>query len=586
MKRPIQNCPGKHLLWQENMSQTYTTNDPAPSVISTTEAMSATPKVAPITSESFKKASAILPEDMTDPSKALAADVIHHIQHFVFQGLSSASLLAVGCFTSESEFSQINLFRAPMLLRTLRPEVFQAHAFFYLLTGKFSRISEELEQYVKQQDARIAAMDPNSSDPQDFSGMFLFSKDLLDEFKAIDDLTNFKSPKALEELDKLGTLEKIESYKADKRLEQLSALNEHPLHEILIDTIATVKNADVIANHVRGGRLIYRLTQEYQTYCDNRDLSVYPNVTITFRKQFLIDHGKPIDERAVKHHKDDFDDVRAGTEEDFDKAREYKYNQISDSDFDESKKAAILDKGIGWMKIAKVFSEDAKYDEQFSVQMHCDLRVAFIKKILGFHNTLFKAGLMDKHARSRFARQLFATLAYALLDPRSETKYSEATISGLVKEIGTTINSVNLTMILNVFKKCEFYKEEMLNLLSTSILKSNPGDRAIQIFAIESMTQIKQQEILNKEKFLELSLRSMFRVSSEEISVDRTNCYVAYKLIQIGNDNPHLKTLLADSDVKEVFNMLRVHKGVYKQDKEFVESLSFTVKCLIYQYCV
>jgi hypothetical protein len=131
------------------MSQTYTPTDSAPSVISTAEAMPTTPETT-ITIPESKYSQEVLKlvngvNNVGGMHNSLPLEIVQHIQHFAIQGLPNAAQLALYCFATSLQFPQAEVYRHKVISKALRPDVYQAYAFFYLLKGKFSRVADELQ---------------------------------------------------------------------------------------------------------------------------------------------------------------------------------------------------------------------------------------------------------------------------------------------------------------------------------------------------------------------------------------------------------------------------------------------------------
>ena len=534
------------------MSQTYTTNDPAPSVISTTEAMPTTPETThTLPKPKYSQEVDELVNGVNDVGgmhKTLPVDIVRHIQHFAIQGLPNAAQLALYCFASDLEFSRAKVYRHEVISKALRPDVYQAYAFFYLLEGKFSRVADELQNCAKKECKTLCPYMSKSARrargfaPFSDKEMCLFSKELFNEFKSIDALTKFESPKALEELKKLDTPEKIESYKVTKRLEQLTLLRNHPLYYKLLNLVACIEPpfSTTTSQYLAGGSIKRVAVEGQQWSC----------------------------EQIVVHRTDLFDNFCEEPKETLDQCREYEYGNVS-------------------THVRELRDVDT-YRERFSIHIHCGRRVAAIGKIYKFHRELDEMGL-DSDEQSEYNTQLLLTLAYALLDPRSDSKEIPDSWLELLRELlRNNIDDEDFHYFLRYLKEREFYTEEMMNLICSVLWEFSQNSSMRQSLVVSLMSHKGQKSLLDKDLLVEICLRSCIKVDKRDSFIQLMDPKDAISMLEIIDKNPLFSEILKDSEVKiateVVLSVYRIY--IYNEDEtQYIESFTQQLLQMIQRHC-
>ena len=542
------------------MSQTYTPTDSASSVISTTEAMHTLPKPK-YSQEVDKLVNGV--NNVGGMHKTLPVDIVRHIQHFAFLGLPDAARLEIGCSVTKQELAEIIVYKnTPLLSKALRPEMYQAHAYCYLLMGRFSRIAAELESCVKNNTQTLCpAMQNAARIAQGYKihqnhEMLLFNKDLLDQFKTIDEIVNFGSPKALEELAKL---KEVEKYKAEKRQERLVELYFHPLHTTLFRKLTEMSDLVGIVNHIKGGRKVQEPTEAFRQYCENRDLTSYPEIDTNLIRQFFKTKLGPMNTSILVRNQDEFDDFGG-------------------------------ESMLEMRKVAPGEEECETYRENFSIQINCDRRIAFLNIFHKFHKEVIKTGMMTQDNQSYFATRIYETLAYALLDPRANTKHLDYSISNLVREVSENANVICLSHSLSIFRKCNFYTEKMLDLFCRELLKHSQIGVEDQVILIKIMSHAEQKQVVNKNLFTKLCLQSTFVISRDSDLITLGYIKGAEKMTEVVAENPLLSELFEDPEIKTIIKIvksaLNLRDNKIGLNREYIKSLSPEIMNLIFLYCV
>jgi hypothetical protein len=430
--------------------------------------------------------------------------------------------------------------------------------------GRFSRITAELESCVKNNTPTLCpAMQNAARIAQGYKihqnhEMLLFNKDLLDQFKTIDEIVNFGSPKALEELAKLGTLED-EKYKAEKRRKRLVELYFHPLHTTLFRKLTEMSDLVGIVNHIKGGREVREPTEEFRQYCENRDLSIYPEIDKNLMMRFSKAKLGPMNKSILVRNQDAFDD-------------------FGGESMLEMRKVAPGEEGC------------VTYRENFSIQINCDRRIAFLNIFHKFHKEVIKTGMMTQDNQSYFATRIYETLAYALLDPRANTKHLDYSISNLVREVSENANVICLSHSLSILRKCNFYTEKMLDLFCRELLKHSQIGVEDQAILIKIMSHAEQKRVVNKNLFTKLCLQSTFAIRRDSNLITLGYIKGAEKMTEVVAENPLLSELFEDPEIKTIIEIvksaLNLRDNNIRLDREYINSLSPEIMSLIFLHCV
>ena len=566
------------------MSQTYATNDPVPSAVPTAEAMSTAPKLS--MAERFS------PKEIARQEVILPEDIIYYIRKFIFQNLCPSDLLMVGCFTSDFAFSQIMTYNDLLLPHTLSSRSYQGHVFLYLLTEKFPRILNELENCVEN---KIC-----STFPGELPNTPLISEELLAEFKAIADIVNFESPKALKELAELAELAELESskavekYKTEKRLAWMSALNKHDSHIEFLEEITSDIN---IYRCVQGGEVIRVMTKDYLNYCEKNSYTPDYYYGGAFNDKYVNLFKKPAFVEVVSHQENKFDNFARKSIAKLDAERVYEYKYESDFDPEIKQSSEYVDIQQ-FRKDTQQLNEQPMYEKEYSMQINCDQRILFIKTVLNFHKELKATKLIRLYDRNCYNEKLFKVLTYALLDPRSETTCSNREIFELVQELCLYTHHGSFVFTLKAFKACGFYTEKMMDLICSAILKSPQSVGNTRIEIIELLSQKKQVEVLTSDRIIQYALQATFKFDTycwSRINViPETN---ADKLDLVIKNNPVLSEMMKSSNDLDVANVLGVvlqfRKIVnpndplaYTKYSRFLRDNLSTIEKLIHKHCV